>query len=386
MQRAGLRETAGDLDGTIEDLEQARGIDAEITPQLAAALDTKRQAAAAAGDTLAERTMTLRWVQLQRDAGQDDAARELLADWADRERKDAEALQLLRQVDTTAERWEIVAKTCARLVAIESGEAQAEAATALANAAEAFGRMELARPGLEHARRKQPDNHDIRAALGRVYEATGASSELAKLLTQEAEETEETDARLELLRRASSLHLEQGETDLALPLIRQILELAPDDLISSVLLIDAQMSMGNLDEAEVALESAIESTGGRRSPELAALLHRKARISGARGDHAGQLELLQQAFSTDKSNGQVAAELADLAEALEELDLAVKVLRTITVLESCPISRVEAFLRQARIAHRRGDRQRAVLWARKARHEATVSADVAAFIAGLGDG
>ncbi|MEM7153241.1 MAG: tetratricopeptide repeat protein, partial [Myxococcota bacterium] len=386
VQRAGLRETAGDLDGTIADLEQARSIDTSVIAQLASAIDAKRQDAATAGDTSVEREMTLRWVQLQREAGDDETARELLADWVDRERKDAEALNLLREIDTTAEHWEIVTKTCARLVAVQSGEAQAEAAAHLVDAAEASGRMEAARPGVEHARRKQPEHVGIRQALGRVYEATGASSELAGLLTEEAGETEDTEARLELLRRASGLYLEQGESEPALPLIQQILELAPDDLVSTVLLIDAQMSMGELDEAAAALDKAIEATGGRRSPELAALLHRKARICGARGDHEGQLEVLQQAFSTDKSNGQVAAELADLAEALEQLDLAVKVLRTITVLDDCPISRVEAFLRQARIAHRRGDRQRAVLWARKARHEAPDSEDVAAFLAELGEG
>ncbi|MCA9712291.1 MAG: tetratricopeptide repeat protein, partial [Myxococcales bacterium] len=353
---------------------------------LAAALDQRRQAAADGGDADTERTMTLRWVRLQLDAGQVDPARELLAAWTDRDRKDAEALQLLRTIDTAAERWDVVAKTCARLVAVETGDGQADAALALAEACTHLGRLELARPGLEHARRKQPEHRGIRQALAQVYEATGAGSDLARLLTQEAEETEEPGPRLELLRRAAHLHIQEAETELALPLIRQVLELAPDDLVSSVLLIDAHMSLGELDEAEAAIEAAIEATGGRRSPELSALLHRKARIAGARGEHHEQLALMQQAFSTDKNNGQAAAELADLAEALEEWDLAVKVLRTITVLDECPISRVEAFLRQAKIAFHRGDRQRAVLWARKARQEAPEDEDVMAFLAELGEG
>ncbi|MCA9649880.1 MAG: tetratricopeptide repeat protein [Myxococcales bacterium] len=386
LRRAELRQTAGDLDAAIEDLEQAQAIDDGVTGRLAEAIDARRQAAGAAGEIEVERVMTMRWIRLQMVAGNADAARELAADWSERERKDAEALQLLREIDTAAERWDAVAKTCARLVAVETGEGQAEAAMALASACRSLGRMELARPGLEHARRKQPEHRGIRQALAEVYEATGAASELAKLLAQEADETEDAAQRLEILRRASALHLEVGETEDALPLIRRVLELAPDDLVSSVLLIDAHMSMGELDAAESALDAAIEATGGKRSPELAALLHRKARIAGARGDHGSQLELMQQAFSTDKSNGQVAAELADLAEALEEFDLAVKVLRTITVLDDCPITRVEAFLRQARIAHRRGDRQRAVLWARKARHEDPESEDVVAFLAELGEG
>ncbi|MEM9460609.1 MAG: tetratricopeptide repeat protein [Myxococcota bacterium] len=386
LQRAQLRQQAGDVDGAIEDLSLAQAVDQGHTEALAAALDTRRQTAAEAGDTPTERAMTLRWVQLQLDAGNSEPARDVLAAWVDRDRKDAEALRLLRTVDTAAGRWDVVAKTCARLVAVETGEGQADAALALAEACTHLGRLELARPGLEHARRKQPEHRGIRQALAQVYEATGAGSDLAKLLTQEAEETDDVPERLELLRRAANLHIDEAETELALPLIRQVLELAPDDLVSSVLLIDAHMSMGELDEAEAAIEAAIEATGGRRSPELSALLHRKARIAGARGEHQEQLSLMQQAFSTDKNNGQAAAELADLAEALEEYDLAVKVLRTITVLDECPISRVEAFLRQAKIAFRRGDRQRAVLWARKARHEAPEDEDVVAFLAELGEG
>lgn len=385
VKRAELRKAAGDLDGTIADLAAAQAIDPSLTQALADAIDLRREAAAAVGDAEAERETTLRWVQLQLQAGKGDEARELLAAWTERERKDVEALWLLKQVDAAASRWDAVAKTCARLVAVETGERQAEAAMALAHACTELGRLELARPGLEHARRKQPEHRGIRQALAQVYEATGAGSELAKLLAQEAEETEDTGRRLEILRRATQLHIEQGEIDQAMPLIRQIIELQPDDLVSAVLLIDAHMSMGELDDAEAALERAIEATGGKRSPELSALLHRKARIAGARGDHAAQLDLLQQAFATDKGNGQAAAELADLAEALEDWDLAVKVLRTITVLDECPISRTEAFLRQAKIAHRRGDRQRAVLWAKKAKQEEPENPDVVQFLAELGE-
>lgn len=385
VQRGSLREQAGDLDGAIEDFEQAAAVDATVAPRLADTIEQRRQVAAQAGDAEAERALTLRWVALAREAGRDDEARERIAEWSERERKDTEALQILRQLDTAAERWEAVSKTCARLVAIETGEAQAEAAVALAQASTAYGQPERAKAGLEHARRKQPDHPAIAETLASVYEAIGAWGELARLVTQQAEQAEDPDNKLELLRRACQLHIEAAETELALPLIHQVVQLAPDDLMSTVLLIDTHMAMGQLDEADEALGRAIESTGGRRSPELAALIHRKARICGARGNHAEQLELMQQAFSTDKNNGQVAAELAELAEALEEYDVAVKVLRTITVLDDCPISRVEAFVRQARIAHRRGDRQRAVLWARKARQEAPDSEDVLAFLAELGE-
>jgi Tfp pilus assembly protein PilF len=116
------------------------------------------------------------------------------------------------------------------------------------------------------------------------------------------------------------------------------------------------------------------------------LYHRKAAVAATRGDHDGQLAMLQQAFTSDKNNGHVAAELAELAEALEQWDLAVRVLRTITLLDGdCPITRGDAFFRQARISYRRGDRQRAVLWARKAKHESPDAPEIDAFLAELGE-
>ena len=129
--------------------------------------------------------------------------------------------------------------------------------------------------------------------------------------------------------------------------------------------------MGDIAEADSALDAAIAEIKGRRSPELAMLYHRKARVAGAQGDTETQLAVLQQAFAVDKNNGEVAAELADLAEAVEQWDLAIRVLRTIALIDAdCPISRVQAFLRQAVIFYRRGDPKRAELWALKARHEA----------------
>jgi tetratricopeptide (TPR) repeat protein len=144
--------------------------------------------------------------------------------------------------------------------------------------------------------------------------------------------------------------------------------------------------MGEIDMADTILGEAIGDAKNKRSPTLALLLHRKGKVAGAKNDPETQLALLQQAFAADKNNGTIAAELADLAEVLEVWDLAVRVLRTITLLDSpCPISRVQAFLRQAQISFRRGDRQRAVLWARKAKHESPDDAEVASFLAHLGE-
>ena len=386
MMRGDLLTSSGDVDGAIGDYESAL----ELEPQTAraslmTALRSKLDGAAAVENTEAERAATLRLVEVQLASEDASEARALLESWVERERKDTEALQLLRKLDEKEGNWEAVVKTCGRLVAVESGEAQVEAAIALAEACEQLGKPQDARPGLEHARRKQPESREIRKRLQRVYEQIGAEHELARLLVQEADEVEDETERLALLRKIAELYANVGDMEGALPVLQEVVQLAPDDLLASIALADAFTALGELDSAEQIIDQGLEQVGTKRSPELAALSHRKARIAGARGDGDAQLELLQKAFAADKTNGQVAAELADLAEAMEEFDLAVKVLRTITLLDECPISRVEAFLRQAKIAYKRGDRQRAVLWARKARHEAPDSEEVAAFLTELGE-
>lgn len=382
--RADLSRASGDLVTAVADLEAALPYDAAtVRPAL---IDALHAHADAATDDDEKRTHTLRLAELLSEDGREGEARDVLAAWTEHARKDIEALERLRAVDTDLGAWEAVSKTCARLVAICSDEAQVDAALGLADASVKMGKPEEAKPGLEHARRKQPDEPRIRAALRDVYEAMGADTDLAKLLLVDAEEVEDEGDRLEMLRRAADLMTDAGDMDGALPVLEQVLQIVPGDLVATVSLADAHTALGDLDRADDLLDQAMAGLRGRRTPELALLQHRKARLAGARGDHDGQLELLQQAYLTDKNNGQIAAELADLAEAVEAFDLAVKVLRTITLLEDSPITRTEAFLRQAKIAHRRGDRQRAVLWARKAKHEDGEDEQVAAFLADLGEG
>src|SRR5690606_10599187 len=110
------------------------------------------------------------------------------------------------------------------------------------------------------------------------------------------------------------------------------------------LLADAYIQSSQLDEAEAIIDAAIEAAPAGRSPELATLQLRKARLAEARGDSETQLQMLQNAFANDKQNGYIAADLADLAEQLEQWDLATKVLRQIALMETdCPITRAMSF-------------------------------------------
>ncbi|MEM6293714.1 MAG: tetratricopeptide repeat protein [Myxococcota bacterium] len=383
--RADLRLQTGDIHGAVQDLEAAYAADpADLAPRLIDALERLLSQAAGASDAALERSTTLRLSELAMQTGDQARAQELLTAWVERERKDAEALRLLRDLATQRESWAMAAKLNARLVAVETGDAQADAALRLADACAKVGKAAEARPGLEHARRKQPDNRAIRDRLRDLYEEMGAEKELTKILALEAAEVEDPAERIPLLRRVADLSLAHGEHEAGMDAITQILSIAPGDPGASVLLADAYLAVGDVDQAEAVILAALDTLKGKRGAEVAVLYHRQARVAGGRGDAPGQLELLQQAFAADKNNGEIAAELADLAEVLESWDVATRVLRTITLLDGpCPISRVQAFLRQAQICLHRGDRQRAVLWARKAKHEGPDDPDVDQFLAQL---
>ena len=92
-----------------------------------------------------------------------------------------------------------------------------------------------------------------------------------------------------------------------------------------------------------------------------------ARLAQRRDDAGEQLKWLNQAAEIDRKSGEIAAELAEAAIAAENYDMAMKALRAITMMDDPkPITRALAFLKQAKIAHLRGDPRRAQHWARKA--------------------
>ena len=146
-----------------------------------------------------------------------------------------------------------------------------------------------------------------------------------------------------------------------------------------LLLSDAHALAGELQEAANLLQPLIAAHKGKASPALSALYVRLARIAARAGDSKTELQALSRALDADKKNGALATELADRAEALQDYDLATKALRIITVHQAAgSLSTAVAFLRQARIAHRRGETDRAVLFARRAVQEAAQDDPVAA--------
>jgi hypothetical protein len=103
---------------------------------------------------------------------------------------------------------------------------------------------------------------------------------------------------------------------------------------------------------------------------LAGLQLRVAHLAALAGDRDGHVAALGHALDADKKNSELAAEIANRAEEAGDDELALKALRLIVANNaSGPMSVPAAFLRQAHIALRRGDADRAIMFARRAAHD-----------------
>ncbi|MEZ4442119.1 MAG: tetratricopeptide repeat protein [Polyangiaceae bacterium] len=386
LVRAELRTAAGHDAAAIDDLERAFGLQPDAAAEaLESALTTAIDGAVAVGDRESERRYTLRAVDVMSSRGKRAEAAMLLRGWTSRHEEDVEALRRLRDMDTAEGAWRAVAETCLRLIHLEQGVAQVDAALGLSHAHQELGEPEGAREGLEHVRDLQPDSPQVRAELRKIYEQLGDQQELAKLLVGDAQLEEDPATKAEMLQRAGHIFVDLGDAVSAIPPLREAHQLVPQPS-TVVPLADAYILAGWFDDAGDLLSRAIEAGRGRRSPEICVYYHRKAKVAEAQGDRARQLELLLEAHQSNKKNGLVAADLADLAESLEQWDLAARTLRTITLIDTqCPISRAEAFLRQGRIAHVQGDNKNAKMWARRAKREDPEWDAIDHFLIELGD-
>ncbi len=385
--RSELLRSTGNNNAAIVDLEAALLLDAtQVEPLLVVALDTARAEAAQSGEFERERETTMRMIQIYDGQGNSDGARGMLLAWIARDGKDVIALRRLRDMDHAAEEWDGVVIACVHLVALEEGEEQIRVALLLADAAAHTGASDRGRTGLERAHTDQPENEEVRDRLRTLYKEMGAHRELATLLLADAQASSDHDVQYEKFRLAASIFVnELGDAEAAVGPAQSAKELRPDDHGTIVLLTDVLVASGQLDEAIAMLEPAIASHK-RRSPDLATLQHRMAKVFAARSDQDEQLAWLKKAFDVDRKNGEIASELAHLATEVGDYDLALKPLRAITLMDDPePVSRVMALLWEAKIEHARGNRAKAELWAKKALREDPEYSEAEDFLAQIAE-
>ncbi len=383
--RSQARAAGGDPEGALGDIEAAYELDAmAVADELVALLEERRIAAAEAADADQERAITMRCIDIMTLQERRDEALGLLMAWTERKPDDVDALCQLRDLEAQDQRWEDLERTCLQLIDLQQGDDQVASAAMLLEACVQLGTPQHAREPLERVWGGQPDNPAIRTEVRRLYELVGAHQELARMLLEEARTMDDEEDKVAYLRWAGEALLASGDVGSAMPALTEVLELRPDDAQARCLLADANVLLGRFSEAHALLDEVIARTK-RSAPELSMYHHRKAYVASAEGDHAAQLESLKRAHQAARKHGPIAAELADLAEALEQWELAVATLRTITTLEDCPISPAVALVRQGRIALRQGDEKRARLCARRAAMTDAEADGVQALLAELGE-
>ena len=367
--RASIRAKAGDGQGALEDLESAFAIEPEpYATALGERLEAACEAAAAADDAGALRELRLRQAHVFPFAGDSERARAILAELVKQDPKDRQALEALANLEVALERWDAASATLRRLVGIEEGEAAVDTALRLADACEHAGRPGDARGALERARAVSPQHPAVGQRLERVYELTGAWRELADLVLQDAEASGDVAERFARLVRAGSLLLEQaGEPQAAIGALQEARALRPTDPDCVGLLADALLFTGRATEALAVIEQVAGPSKGRRTREFAGLHWRLSRAARAMGDAAGELRALTLALECDAQSGQVCSDVAIRAMEIDQLELASRALRAVTLLKTPgPMSKALAYQYMGEIARVQGDPKRALTLVKRA--------------------
>jgi len=187
--------------------------------------------------------------------------------------------------------------------------------------------------------------------------------------------------------RVGRLHLDAiGDPAAAIEPLEQAAALLPDDLDVTLFLAEALTRAGHYAAAGKILLPHVAEHKKRRSPRVPQLSRQMAQLAGATGDTQSQLGWLQEAFDADRKSGLAAGELADLATVLKKYDLALKVLRCISLMDDpSPFTRPLAFLRQARIALHLGNPGQAELWTKKALRDDPHFAEAREFLGQLNE-
>jgi tetratricopeptide (TPR) repeat protein len=380
--RAELAAAGGDEAAAVADMEEALTLGADdMVEPLRQTLARIAERAAAAGDLQTARTATLRLAEVARTHGDEAQSDQILFRWIDANPTDREVLHDMRARFEAEERWEAAVSVWSRLAQVEEGEAKAEAVLAMASACEKLGRGADAIPWLKDALHQMPGHGKLLARLSQLLQAGGDAIEAAQLQILLAEGEADESERCRLLIRAAEILLGAGAFPAAAQALEKAVALRPAERAARTLLIDACIGMGDLERGSDVLAELLVDSKTFRAEELATLYQRQARLAAAKGDGEGRLYALKKALDTDRRSVAIATEVADLAEAVGDDELAMRALRVVTAnpikdAKACAL----AYFRQARIAHKSHDKARAIIFVKRALQEAPDLAEAKALL------
>jgi golgin subfamily B member 1 len=372
FERSRLNEGAGRAAEALADLQTAHVKSGDYVRPLIAALE-RAIAQPGSADVAAS---TIQLVDLLEGTGQTGQARHHLGQLLKAQPKHRDALRRLAWLASAEGRWEEASAAYRRLIPLEEGDALVSAAMNLADACERSDRLADARGGLERALQVAPGNADLRRRLRELYQATGAHRELAHFLLEEATQEGKVSARAALLLQAADLLLEKNRApDEAIRVLEEVQSLMPESVEAAVLLGRAHVQLGSHERALAALAQVVESHRGRRVRELAQVHQEMANIHLEAGDLPAALQSLSRAFDLDMRTGELAMQLGYLALDMQDMDIAQRAFRAVTMMRTRQEGTAEgatseakavAYYHLARIAHHQGDVRKARLMASKA--------------------
>ncbi len=194
-----------------------------------------------------------------------------------------------------------------------------------------------------------PENAELRLSLRKEYEGVGAFGQVADMVLADAEKAEAVTSKVDLLREAAHIHLNQrGDAAAGAEILARASALVPEDRDLLLELCDAYSASGRGSEAVQVLERVVESFGGKRSKELGEIHRRLATAYLSQGDEARALEELDKAFRIEPGNVHVLKSLGEVALKTGDLKKAQQMFRALLLqrLEGdSPITKAEVFCR-----------------------------------------
>ncbi|HXX70399.1 MAG TPA: tetratricopeptide repeat protein [Polyangiaceae bacterium] len=246
-------------------------------------------------------------------------------------------------------------------------EQYAEVALRLAEVLVAAGESKRAAHCLERAIAKTGDADRLRQRLATLYREAGQWLELACVVADSAERCPDSTARLERLLESAELFANRcGEPQRAVALLKEAIEIAPEDPSIQLTLADVLGKAGRYEEARAIVQSKIDAFGGRRPKERASIHRQMAQLELATGNRTRALVELDAAARIDPQNPEILQTLARLAQEDGQLERAEKSYRALLVVlrrraevSDQTVARSEVLLELSAIAARRGEQERA---------------------------
>lgn len=372
----------------LADLERAYALDPALANELVRALEQAAARAVAPDDT----ELALRLVDVLEQSGDLAAARARLAEFLSHKPEDLAGFRRLAALDQSLGNVDQALVTLERLASLETGSGLVDVALGLYDAAQKALRLEVARPALERALELEPEHAELRQKLEALYVESRAWRELGELLLQRAAVVADPGERLALVLRAAEALLEpNGDVETAIKVLEVARGESPASIEAATLLARAYAAADQSARGIEVLTAVAQANRGRRSRALAGVYEQIANIHLGEGFLSDALEALSKAFESDSKNARLAMDLGRLALELDELDVAQRAYRAVTIMRAPgaegggaePEEKAEANYQLAAISKKQGDVRKARVLVSKALADSPAHEQARALLAEL---